>query len=79
MFLFLDGSPELIRQRMQERKGHYMQTGLLDSQLQTLEKPDTDESDVITLNIDQSVSTLLANSMVKLDAYLNHVRSHPES
>ena len=56
-----------------------MQAGLLDSQLKTLEKPDADESDVITLNIDQSVSTLLANSMVKLDAYLNHVRSHPES
>lgn len=79
VFLFLDGSPELIRQRMQERKGHYMQAGLLDSQLQTLEKPDADEHDVITLTIDQSVSTLLANSMVKLDAYLNHVRSHPES
>ncbi len=79
VFLFLDGSPELIRQRMQERKGHYMQAGLLDSQLQTLEKPGADEHDVITLTIDQSVSTLLANSMVKLDAYLNHVRSHPES
>jgi gluconokinase len=71
-------SPELIKQRMQERKGHYMQAGLLDSQLQTLEKPGADESDVITLNIDQSVSTLLANAMVKLDAYLDIVRSHPE-
>ena len=78
LFLFLDGSPELIRQRMQERKGHYMQAGLLDSQLQTLEKPGADESDVITLNIDQSVSTLLANAMVKLDAYLDIVRSHPK-
>ncbi|MCX7261612.1 MAG: gluconokinase [Burkholderiales bacterium] len=78
VFLFLDGSPELIRQRMQERKGHYMQAGLLDSQLQTLEKPGADEHDVITLTIDQSVSTLLANSMVKLDTYLDNVRSHPE-
>jgi len=79
VFLFLDGSPELIRQRMQERKGHYMRAGLLDSQLQTLEKPGADESDVITLNIEQSVSTLLANAMVKIDAYLDNVLSHPES
>ena len=43
LFLFLDGHPELIRQRMQQRVGHYMQAGLLDSQLQTLEKPTPDE------------------------------------
>ena len=78
VFLFLDGSPELIRQRMQERKGHYMQAGLLNSQLQTLENPAADENDVITLQIDQTVATLLANSMVKLDAYLDNLRSHPE-
>ena len=70
VFLFLDGSPELIRQRMQERKGHYMQAGLLDSQLQTLEKPGADESDVITLPINQSVTTLLQNALLKLDARL---------
>jgi gluconate kinase len=55
-----------------------MQAGLLDSQLQTLEKPAADENDVITLQIDQTVATLLANSMVKLDAYLDNLRSHPE-
>ena len=70
VFLFLDGSPELIRQRMQERKGHYMQAGLLDSQLLTLEKPGSDEVDVITLPIDQTVSSLLENALLKLDVHL---------
>ena len=69
VFLFLDGKPDLIKQRMQDRKGHYMQAGLLDSQLQTLEKPSADESDVIALSINQAVSDLLENAMAKLVAY----------
>jgi gluconokinase len=38
-FVFLDGEFELIQKRMQQRVGHYMQPGLLDSQFRTLEKP----------------------------------------
>jgi gluconokinase len=38
-WVFLDGSPELLRSRLQKRHGHYMGVALLDSQLATLEKP----------------------------------------
>lgn len=79
VFLFLDGKPGLIKQRMQDRKGHYMQAGLLDSQLQTLEKPSADESDVIALSIDQAVSNLLENAMAKLVAYQKNTLSHHDS
>jgi len=79
VFLFLDGKPGLIKQRMQDRKGHYMQAGLLDSQLQTLEKPSADESDVIALSIDQAVSNLLENAMAKLVAYQKDTLSHHDS
>ena len=68
VFLFLDGHPDLIRQRMQQRIGHYMQPGLLDSQLQTLEKPSTDEYDVITLSIDQPVAQILQQALTALKA-----------
>jgi carbohydrate kinase (thermoresistant glucokinase family) len=68
VFLFLDGHPDLIRQRMQQRIGHYMQPGLLDSQLQTLEKPSTDEYDVITLSIDQPVAQILKQALTALKA-----------
>ena len=36
---FLDGSRELLRSRLLSRKNHYMGVALLDSQLETLEKP----------------------------------------
>lgn len=79
VFLFLDGNPKLIKQRMQERKGHYMQAGLLDSQLQTLEKPSADEIDVIAMCINQAVSDLLGNAMVKLVAYQEDLLRHRNS
>jgi carbohydrate kinase (thermoresistant glucokinase family) len=68
VFVFLDGSPDIIRQRMQARVGHYMQAGLLDSQLQTLEKPTADETDVITVQIDQAVPDILQQALTGLKA-----------
>ena len=49
LFVFLHGTQELIAQRMAARTGHFMPTGLLDSQFATLEAPGSDENH---LNID---------------------------
>lgn len=38
-WIYLQGDPELIQQRMHERSGHFMPSGLLQSQFDTLEKP----------------------------------------
>ena len=38
-WVFLDGPKELLLERMGKRKGHYMHANMLDSQLETLEKP----------------------------------------
>jgi gluconokinase len=38
-FVLLDGSKALIAERLAERKNHYMNPGLLDSQFATLEPP----------------------------------------
>lgn len=43
-FVHLEGSPEVIRERMARRAGHYMPPSLLDSQLATLEPLEDDES-----------------------------------
>ena len=39
VFVLLDGSKELISERLAERQNHYMNPKLLDSQLATLEPP----------------------------------------
>ncbi|MFA9498912.1 gluconokinase [Mannheimia sp. E30BD] len=53
-FLFLNGSFELVLERMQQRKGHFMKPEMLQSQFNTLEIPQADEPDVIFIDIDGS-------------------------
>ena len=43
-FIFLHGSRELLAARMADRKGHFMPTSLLDSQLATIEVPGPEEN-----------------------------------
>jgi carbohydrate kinase (thermoresistant glucokinase family) len=71
-FVFLEGDFDLIAQRMRQRVGHYMQPGLLDSQFRTLEKPETDEADVITLPITETVQDMVTQALQAL-----HSRLHP--
>ncbi|HZC43116.1 MAG TPA: gluconokinase [Acidobacteriaceae bacterium] len=54
-FIFLTGPPELIRQRMEARHGHYMPESLLPSQLSTLEPP----HDALVISIDQTVPAMV--------------------
>jgi gluconokinase len=60
-FVFLDGRRELIEQRLRVREAHYMPASLLQSQLQTLERPGADEPDVLHVTIDGDVATVTAS------------------
>lgn len=56
LFVFLDGSQELIAIRMAARKHEYMPSSLLASQFATLERPAPDENAVtlpVTLSIEE--------------------------
>lgn len=46
-FLHLDGPAEVIEARMEGRKGHFMPTSLLQSQIDTLEALEADESGIV--------------------------------
>ena len=60
-FVHLHGSSELLRQRMAERRGHYMPPSLLQSQLDTLEPPADDER-ALTLDITHPPQQLAAEA-----------------
>jgi gluconokinase len=53
--VYLQGSKELILQRMQARQGHFMRPELLDSQFATLEEP----VDAITMSVAKPVSEIV--------------------
>jgi gluconokinase len=58
--VFLNGSQNLIADRLSKRKNHFMPPGLLDSQFKTLEPPQAYENP-ITVSIDAPVETIIGN------------------
>ena len=66
-FVFLTGNPELLERRMGARKGHFMPTSLLQSQLATLEDP-RGETGVVAVDIDADLETIVDDAMQKLEA-----------
>ncbi|WP_096451068.1 gluconokinase [Mesorhizobium sp. 113-1-2] len=66
LFIYLDGSHELIFRRMRERTGHFMPTSLLDSQFATLEIPGKDEN-AISVVIDAPLQEIVADITTKFE------------
>ncbi len=64
IFIFLDGSIDLIASRMKNRENHFMPASLLKSQFDAMEAP-KDETDIIKLDIDRPLSDL-TNEAVKV-------------
>ena len=63
--VFLDGTQQLIADRLAKRKGHFMPPDLLPSQFRTLEPPTADENPV-TVSIDASVEAIVDDIVGKL-------------
>jgi gluconokinase len=65
-WVYLKGSFELIRQRLEARKGHYMKAGLLESQFAALEEP----MDALSFGIEDSPDAIA-------DAILRRLQEPP--
>jgi gluconokinase len=63
--VFLDGTQQLIADRLAKRKGHFMPPDLLPSQFRTLEPPTSDEKPV-TVSIDATVEAVVDDIVGKL-------------
>lgn len=64
-FIWLDGSFDLIKSRMQKREGHYMPPGLLQSQFDDLEPP----SEAVKVSIDQPPDNILSDILKTLNNF----------
>ena len=62
-FVLLDGSRELIADRMGKRVGHYMPLSLLDSQLAILERSE----DLMAVSIEASVEAIARGIVERLE------------
>ena len=66
-FVYLDGSREVIGERMARRQHEYMPTSLLDSQFATLEVPDPAMENVLVLPVTDSVEKITQAVTKSLD------------
>ena len=67
IFIWLDGSYNLIKSRMQNREGHYMPPGLLQSQFDALEPP----AEALKVDIDQSPKSILSDIHKYIEEFNN--------
>lgn len=69
VFLWLSGSPEVIRRRQAARLGHFMPAALLDSQYATLEPLGPEEAGS-AVDVDQSIDAIV-------DGYVSRSAAQP--
>lgn len=62
-FVYLKGTADLIRQRLNQRQGHFMNPALLDSQIATLEEP----QDSLVVDVAQPLTTIVADIVAGLN------------
>jgi gluconokinase len=70
-FLHLHGDFELVKKRMQDRKGHFMPIKLLRNQFLTLEIPQEDETNVISIDIDGSREQVIERCVIAVQNVIN--------
>jgi gluconokinase len=70
VFVYLEGSFNLIYARIQQRESHYMKAEMLLSQFQSLEEP----QNAITVNIQKDVPEIVAEIIAKLNFQSNDSR-----
>lgn len=63
-WIYLKGSFDLIRERLEARKGHYMKAGLLESQFAALEEP----LDALSIEIDNAPNAIADSILRQLQA-----------
>jgi gluconokinase len=75
-FIYLEGERNLIQQRLDNRKDHFMRADLLDSQFRELESP-VNESDVYFIDISVPLANVVNQAMRVIRPQLS--RCHPET
>jgi len=63
--VYLEGSPDVIRERLASRQGHFMPPALLESQFAALEPPGADENP-ITADVRHDPAAIVSQVMVAL-------------
>lgn len=65
-FIYLHAAESVLLERVQARKGHFMAANMVHSQLDILEEPGRDETDVITVDVSRSLDEVNQEALQKM-------------
>ena len=65
-FIYLDASEEVLLDRVTRRKGHYMGANMVHSQFDILERPSTDERDVVSIDVSRTIEEVKHDALERV-------------
>ncbi|KAK3986811.1 shikimate kinase [Cladorrhinum sp. PSN332] len=65
-FAFLDAPEEVLKERARNRKGHFAGEDLVRSQFQALERPNSDEDDVLVVDVNRDVEEVERETEIRV-------------
>ncbi len=65
-FVYLHASEDILLQRVRARKGHYMGVNMVHSQLEVLEVPAKEETDVVRIDVNGTKEEVEAEALRKV-------------
>lgn len=69
-FIYLHGDFPVIEARMAARKGHFFKPQMLVSQFDALEQPGIDETDVMSVDINQPLEQVIADTLQHIQSFM---------
>ncbi|KIX95558.1 uncharacterized protein Z520_08678 [Fonsecaea multimorphosa CBS 102226] len=69
-FVVLQATEDEILRRVAHRKGHYMKVDMIASQLDAIEKPGVDETDVFPVDAEQEMDSIVQEVLAGLDVQI---------
>lgn len=70
-FIYLDAPEEVLLERVSNRKGHYMGANMVHSQFDILERPSSDEKDVLSVDVSRSIDDVTRDSRARALQVMN--------
>jgi gluconokinase len=62
-FIWLDGKPDVIKERLKQRKNHFASSAFLSGQLKAMESVKTNENDIIKIDIDNEIEEVFSHCL----------------
>lgn len=70
-FIFLQAPADLLIERVSQRKNHFMGVDMVKSQLESIELPQEDETDVVTVDASREADRVMEDALVQAVSALN--------